>query len=52
MIIVPHRRRRALIGLTLLLLALAVPLAGCGRKGAPSPPVGGPNTYPRSYPRE
>ena len=46
------RRRRALAALALLLAALALPLAGCGKKGAPSPPAGEPNTYPRSYPRE
>ncbi|RYI99930.1 MAG: hypothetical protein EON47_15295, partial [Acetobacteraceae bacterium] len=36
----------------LLLLALAVPLAGCGRAGPPRPP--GPKDqiiYPRGYPR-
>jgi predicted small lipoprotein YifL len=48
----PLCRRRALAALALLLAALALPLAGCGKKGAPSPPAGEPNTYPRSYPRE
>jgi len=33
-------------------LALALMLAGCGRKGPPQPPPGVPNTYPQSYPRE
>lgn len=34
-----------------LLLLVAAALAGCGKKGAPSPP-GPPDqvTYPRSYP--
>jgi predicted small lipoprotein YifL len=36
-----------------LLLLLALPLlAACGKKGAPEPPPGEPNTYPRAYPRE
>jgi hypothetical protein len=35
-----------------LFLALALPLAGCGKKGPPTPPPGVPDTYPRSYPRE
>jgi hypothetical protein len=41
-------------GITLLalLFALALPLTGCGKKGAPNPPPGVPDTYPRSYPRE
>ena len=46
------RRPRALAALVILLTALALPLAACGKKGAPSPPHGEPNTYPRSYPRE
>ena len=47
----PHRPR-AIAALVLLLAALALPLAGCGKKGAPSPQAGEPNTYPRSSPRE
>ena len=31
-----------------LVLALAAPLAACGRKGAPMPPEG--SEYPRKYP--
>jgi predicted small lipoprotein YifL len=46
------RRPRAVAALAILLAALALPLAACGKKGAPSPPAGEPNTYPRSYPRE
>jgi predicted small lipoprotein YifL len=46
------RRPRAIAALVLLVAALALPLAGCGKKGAPSPPADQPNTYPRSYPRE
>ena len=37
-------------GLILLLVALAV--AGCGKKGNPQPPADEPNTYPRTYPSE
>ncbi len=36
----------------LAMLLIAVTLAGCGKKGAPSPPAGVPNTYPQNYPRE
>jgi len=34
------------------LVLIAVALAGCGKKGAPLPPPGEPNTYPRVYPSE
>ena len=37
-------------GLILMLIALAV--AGCGKKGNPQPPPGEPDTYPRTYPSE
>ena len=30
----------------------ALPLAACGKKGAPEPPPGEPNTYPRTYPSQ
>jgi len=52
MTVFPPRRRRAFLVLALLLAAIAAPLAACGKKGAPSPPAGEPNTFPRSYPRE
>jgi predicted small lipoprotein YifL len=34
----------------LVLLLIAITLAGCGKKGAPQPPPDEPNTFPRSYP--
>jgi predicted small lipoprotein YifL len=36
----------------LVLLLIAVALAGCGKKGNPLPPPGEPDTYPRTYPHE
>ncbi|GAB4176988.1 MAG: hypothetical protein OHK0024_14580 [Thalassobaculales bacterium] len=33
-----------------LALALALGLAGCGKRGAPKPPEGQPDRYPRTYP--
>ena len=41
---------RVLIGRTLILLVVALALAGCGKKGSPQPPPDEPNTYPRVYP--
>ena len=35
-----------------MVLMVAVLLAGCGRKGNPQPPAGEPNTYPRVYPSQ
>jgi predicted small lipoprotein YifL len=35
-----------------LVLLFALPLLSCGKKGAPQPPPGEPNTYPRTYPSE
>jgi len=34
----------------LVLLLIALSLAGCGKKGNPQPPPDEPNTYPRTYP--
>ena len=34
----------------LLVLLLGLALAACGKKNAPQPPPGVPNTYPRPYP--
>ena len=33
-----------------MVLVVAALLAGCGKKGNPSPPADEPNTYPRTYP--
>ncbi|MFI4948112.1 MAG: lipoprotein [Alphaproteobacteria bacterium] len=38
------------IARVLVLLFVAVALAGCGKKGSPQPPPDQPNTYPRTYP--
>jgi hypothetical protein len=45
------RSCRVAVYLTLA-LALTVTLAACGKKGAPQPPSGEPNTYPKVYPSE
>jgi predicted small lipoprotein YifL len=47
----PARRRATKAGIVLVLVVAAM-LAGCGKKGAPTPPTDEPNTYPRTYPRE
>ncbi len=39
---------RPLAALALILIGIG--LAGCGKQGAPSPPEGETNTYPRIYP--
>ena len=33
-----------------ILLVVALALAGCGKKGTPQPPPDEPNTFPRTYP--
>ena len=42
-------KKRVMV-LAVVLVALAV--AGCGKKGQPSPPPGVPNTYPQNYPAQ
>jgi predicted small lipoprotein YifL len=44
--------KRAKAAVCLMLILAAIVLAGCGKKNAPQPPPGTPNTYPRTYPRE
>jgi hypothetical protein len=34
-----------------MVLAIALALAGCGRKANPVPPPGQPSTYPQPYPK-
>jgi len=43
-------RRRRLVRLVLVLTLAAMPLAGCGKKGAPGLPEGEVSTYPHAYP--
>ena len=42
------RRQTARALLLLIVLAVVMPLAGCGKKAAPLPPDG--NEFPRQYP--
>jgi len=35
-----------------LALILVLALGGCGKRNAPEPPPGAPDTYPRPYPSE
>jgi predicted small lipoprotein YifL len=46
------RDNRALRFGTLIILALSVALAGCGKRNAPTAPPDEPDTYPRQYPSE
>jgi predicted small lipoprotein YifL len=38
------------IARVLVVLLIALALAGCGKKGTPQPPPDQPNTFPRTYP--
>ena len=40
------------VRLVLCALVLTLALAGCGKRNAPEPPPGVPDTYPRPYPSE
>ena len=42
--------RKIVVIRLLVLLLMAVALAGCGKKGPPQPPPDQPNTFPRAYP--
>lgn len=44
-------QRRGFVGLMVVIL-VALMLAGCGKKNAPTAPPDEPNTYPRPYPSE
>ncbi len=44
------RRRTGAATRIVMALVVAALLAGCGKKGNPSPPPGEPVTYPRPYP--
>jgi predicted small lipoprotein YifL len=46
-------RGRAVLSIgALVIVALPLALAGCGKRNAPEAPPDVPNTYPRSYPSE
>jgi hypothetical protein len=44
------KNRRPFGAAAVILVMLGLALAGCGKKNAPQPPPGVPNTYPRPYP--
>jgi predicted small lipoprotein YifL len=46
------RYRGALAARIVVVLLVAVMLAGCGKKGNPLPPPGEKNEYPKPYPKE
>jgi predicted small lipoprotein YifL len=45
-------RRRLPMAQLVIVVMVAVMLAGCGKKGNPTPPSGEPDTYPRTYPAQ
>ena len=47
----PARRRTAAATRIVVVLMAAALLAGCGKKGNPTPPAGEPLTYPQPYPK-
>lgn len=48
----PASVRRSKAAQIVLVLMVAALLAGCGKKGNPSPPADEPNTFPRTYPKQ
>jgi len=46
----PSRKGQVASALVVILIALVI--AGCGKKGNPQPQPGVPDTYPRTYPSE
>ena len=48
---VPARRHAPLVRIVLVMMVAAL-LAGCGKKGNPTPPAGEPNTFPQLYPKQ
>ena len=49
---VSGRRNRSVGASIFLALILVLALGGCGKRNAPEPPPGAPDTYPRPYPSE
>ena len=50
--IAPWAPEIAYRGGALSIEAIPLALTGCGKKGAPQPPPGVPNTYPQNYPAQ
>ena len=48
---VPARPRLAGAARIVIVVMVVALLAGCGKKGNPSPPAGEPDTYPTTYPK-
>lgn len=44
--------RRLPVAQIVMVAMIAAMLAGCGKKGNPTPPTDAPNTYPRTYPAQ
>ena len=45
-------RRNEGVALVIVAVVLSLALTGCGKRGAPEPPPGVPNTFPLPYPSE
>jgi predicted small lipoprotein YifL len=46
------RRAFAALGAALILIAAALPLAACGKRGSLEPPPGETSDYPKKYPHD